>query len=235
MPFFRSLLFDVFYFLWAFPGSVVGYVLARLRLHGPLRVWCRIWCRGIALLERVVLGLNSTLTGRENIPDGPYILAAKHQSMWEAIKLPMWFRDCAIVLKAELLKLPFWGIAMDVYGAIPVERSRKADDLLRMLKAADAMAAAGRPIAIFPQGTRVAVGEKKPYHKGIALLYEHLNIPVVPMQVNSGLFWPRKAFIKKGGMVRAHLAPAIPPGLPRGEFLKRLEEVLETPPPQMKM
>lgn len=223
----RSAVFDVCFFIWAIIGSVTGYVLARLKRQKQLRAWCRFWCNGITVLEGAILNLHYTMSGRELLPPEPYILAAKHQSAWEAMKLPALFPDCAIVLKESLLRLPFWGVSMEQYGAIPVARSRKTSDLTRMLRAADKMVADKRSIAIFPQGTRVAPGDKKPYHRGVAMLYVHLNLPVVPMQVNSGLFWGKNAFLKRAGTIEVKLLPPIPAGLPREELMQRLEAALE--------
>jgi len=223
----RSALFDVCFFIWGLFASMVGYGLARLNQPLRLRAWCRVWCRGVGVLERVVLHLRYQLEGLENLPAKPYILAAKHQSVWEAIKLPVLFPDCAIVLKESLLRLPFWGIAMERYGAIPVARSRKTSDLTRMLRVADQMVAAGRVIAIFPQGTRVAAGTKQPYQRGVAMLYSHLNLPIVPMQLDSGRYWGKEAFLKHSGIIKVTLLPAIEAGLSREVVMARLEDALE--------
>jgi 1-acyl-sn-glycerol-3-phosphate acyltransferase len=131
------------------------------------------------------------------------------------------------VLKRELLHIPMFGWYMRKVGMIAVDRSRGASALKQMVREAQATFAAGRSIAIFPEGTRTAPGEHKPYQPGVAALYTQLGVPVVPIALNSGLFWGRKAFLKKPGTITLQILPAIPPGLDRKTFMKRLESSIE--------
>jgi 1-acyl-sn-glycerol-3-phosphate acyltransferase len=224
----RSLIFDLFFYSWTAVASLIASLLVALKVPRPVFLaFAFFWIKSTAAAERFILGLSGELKGFDTLPPAPYIIAAKHQSAWETFKLPLWFDGAVIVLKEQLLRLPLWGPCVRLYGAIPVARSRKASDLRMMLDAATEYAKAGRPIVIFPQGTRVKPGVKKPYHRGVAVLYEHLNIPVVPLRLNSGNFWGRSAFLKSAGVITVEVLPAIPPGLPRDELMARIEAALE--------
>ena len=185
------------------------------------------WLRQIDWAERNVCGITYDVIGRENMPPGVCIVAAKHQSAWETFKVPLLFDRPAIVLKKELLHVPIWGWFLWRSGVIPIDRSRASTALTSMIKTARDMVADGRMIVIFPQGTRVATGVSKPYKKGVAILYEGLNLPVVPMALDSGRLWPKNSFLKKPGHITIEFLPPIPAGLPREDMMKRLESALE--------
>lgn len=220
----RSILFDIFFVAWGLLGSAAVYIVVFLFGYKELLVkGCVLWCRTLNWGIENILNLHSRKDGWRHLPQGPFILAARHQSAWEAILMPIWFPHAAIVLKEQLLRVPFWGKCMEMFGAIPVERSRKGGDLRRMMAAAEQYKAEGRAIIIFPQGTRTKPGVKRPLQRGVAVLYEHLGIPVVPMNLNSGHFWGRKSFLKFPGTIDVTLHPPIPPGLPREELMARLE------------
>jgi len=186
-----------------------------------------LWLRHIEWIERHIGGIHYRVTGREYVPEGACIIASKHQSAWETFKLHLLFGDPAIVLKAELLNIPIWGWYVRRAGMIPIDRSGGALALARMMAAAHKAADAGRRIVIFPQGTRTAPGEQRSYKSGVAALYQELNLPVVPMALNSGLLWGKNSFIKKPGLITIEFLPPIPPGLPRDEMMTRLKTGLE--------
>jgi 1-acyl-sn-glycerol-3-phosphate acyltransferase len=112
-------------------------------------------------------------------------------------------------------------------GSIPIDRSARAKSISEMTRCARQAAADGRPIVIFPEGTRAAPGESRPYKSGVAALYQDLNIPIVPMALNSGLLWPKNSFIKKRGTITVEFLPPIPPGLSRDDMMQKLRDVLE--------
>lgn len=191
-------------------------------------VWAvHVWLGTVAWVERNVSGITYQVIGRENIPKGACIIASKHQSAWETFKLHLILGDPAIVLKRELLSIPIIGWYMSRSGSIAIDRAGRTKALSGMTLAARKAAAEGRPIVIFPEGTRAAVGESRPYKSGVAALYQDLNIPLVPMALNSGLLWPRDSFFKKPGMITVEFLPPIPPGLPREEMMQRLRDELE--------
>src|SRR5581483_1015214 len=162
---------------------------------------------------KLTVGLTHHLSGLENLPAGPCIIASKHQSSWETMSYTLLFDDAAIVLKRELVFIPVVGWAMARAGNITVARGEGATALRGLIRQAQQRIKDGRSILIFPEGTRVAVGDSQPYQGGIAALYRMLNVPVVPVALNSGLFWGRRKFIKRPGVVSVEVLPAIAPGL----------------------
>lgn len=222
----RSLLFNIFFYGWTTLCVVLGLPL----LLGP-RIWIyylgRVWAHPIIFALRLFCGLKYRVLGRENLPDGPVLLAAKHQSAWETIIFSILLWDHSFVLKQELLRLPLFGLYLARAGLIPVDRQGGSKALRKMVAAARRVVAAGRPIVIFPEGTRVAPDQHRPYHPGVAALYTQLDIPVVPVALNSGLYWRRKSFWKMPGTITLEYLPAIPPGQPRRVFLDKLEQAIE--------
>ncbi|OYQ36396.1 1-acyl-sn-glycerol-3-phosphate acyltransferase [Niveispirillum lacus] len=228
MTFLRSLLFNLVFFSWT---AVYCFLIAwTLVMPRPVMLaMIRFYMRTLTLLERTIIGLRYEVKGIENLPkEGAYLVGAKHQSMWETMKLHLMFRDPAIVLKHELIYIPLWGWFAWKAQMIPVKRGKRGAAIASLVRGARAMKAMGREIVIFPQGTRVAVGEYRPYKVGIAVLYEDLGVPLVPMALNSGVFWGRKTFIKRPGLITIEFLPPIPPGLPKDVALFELEARLES-------
>ena len=208
----RTLLFALFFYpgtagavLLAFPAALLGREAVIRVTHGWAR-WHR-WCAA------GFLGVRSRVEGRR--PQGAMIVAAKHQSMFETIEMLLLLERPAVVMKRELADIPGWGWVARRYGIIPVDRKGGAAALRRMLRAAQAAIAEGRPIMIFPEGTRVAPGEQPPLQAGFAGLYRSLGIPVVPVALDSGRLWPRHRFTKRSGVVTVRFDDPIPPGLSR--------------------
>lgn len=227
MTLLRSLLFNLLFWSWT-AVAVFGF---SPMLLGP-GIWSakaqNIWARGTEFLIRRVLGIRFDIRGRENLPAGAVIVASKHQSAYETIVFSLLLRDPAVVMKRELLAIPLYGWYSRRMGMIPIDRSASSKALRRMLRAADRAAAQQRPILIFPEGTRVAPRARGRYLPGVAGLYRHLNLPVVPVALDSGLLWGRNALVKKPGTVTFHFLPPIPPGLDRHALMSRLEDEIET-------
>lgn len=225
----RSALFALFFY----PGSV-GFVLAAypaalFSREALIRVTLG-WARYHRLCARNFLGIRSVIEGPQ--PKGAVIVAAKHQSMFETIEMLLLLDRPAVVLKRELADIPGWGWVARRYGVIPVDREGGAPALRRMLKAAREAIDAGRPIAIFPEGTRVLPGEQPPLQAGFAGIYRALGVPVVPMALDAGRLWPRRGFVKRPGIVTISYQPAIPAGLGRQEIEQAVHEAinrLDTP------
>jgi len=223
----RALLFNLAFFLWTAVIGIYGLPV----LLAPRRVVMRfgtMWSSVTLRLLAWTVGLSHEVRGRENLPKGPAIIAMKHQSAWDTLAMPVIFEDVAVVIKRELLFVPLYGWYSKRAGSIAVDRSGGAAALKRMLASAKAAADDGRLIAIFPEGTRTAVGERRPYHPGVAALYTQLELPLVPVAVNSGLFWGRRAFLKRPGRIVVEILPPIAPGLPRRAMMRELEERIET-------
>jgi 1-acyl-sn-glycerol-3-phosphate acyltransferase len=226
MIFFRSLLFNLLFFAW----TAVMFLLSLPALLVPAgAVWAlgRVWVHGVVLLLRLVVGLTHEMRGREHRPGGAALVAAKHQSAWDTLIFALLLDRPAIVLKQELLNVPLFGWYMRKCRMIPVDRRGRARALKQMAAAARNRAAAGRPILIFPEGTRVAPGTRRAYQPGVAALYGALGLPVVPVALNSGLFWGRRSFHKRPGRIVVEFLPPIPAGLERRDFMGRLEAAIE--------
>jgi 1-acyl-sn-glycerol-3-phosphate acyltransferase len=154
----------------------------------------------------------------------------KHQSAWDTLMLPPLLGDPAVVIKRELQYVPFYGWYATRAGSIFIDRKGGAGSLRRMVASARRAIDAGRPVVIFPQGTRTAPGEPTdahPYQPGVAALYRELDVPLVPVAVNSGLYWGRRAFMKRPGRIVAQFLEPIPPGRPRREVMATLEARIE--------
>lgn len=213
----RSLLFyAVFY------GATVPYVLAslaalalgRAAFIGVVHSWSRFHRSCVTGL----LGIRINIEGP--LPTQGALVALKHESFFEAIDLPNLLGCPAIIAKAELLRIPLWGRAAASYGVIPVERDQGAKALRAMLTAAHALTAEGRPLAIFPEGTRVPHGQTRPLQSGFAGLYKLLGLPVIPIAVDSGPLYHRRW--KGRGTITIRVGETIPAGLPREEIETRV-------------
>jgi 1-acyl-sn-glycerol-3-phosphate acyltransferase len=222
----RSLLFNLLFALW----TALIFVLSLPTLVLPRgAVWWMggLWVRGALLLLRAIVGLGHRVRGTEHRIAGPAIYAAKHQSAWDTLVFPLLLEQPAYVLKQELIRVPLFGSYLKQCGMIPVDREGGGSALKQLLKAARAAIADGRSILIYPEGTRMPPGEHRPYHPGVAALYGDLGVPVVPVALNSGLFWGRRSFHKKPGTITIEFLPPIAPGLPRREFMRELQERME--------
>lgn len=210
----RSLLFVLVFY----PGTVLAVLIAlAMALFGrrPLRRVSNAWALFHRACAAGILGVRTRIEGA--IPQGAVIVAAKHQSMFETLEMMVLLRDPAVVLKHQLADIPLFGRVTRLYGVIPVDREGGGAALRRMMRAAGEAIAENRPIVIFPEGTRVAPGEQPPLQPGFAGLYRALNLPVVPVALDSGRLWPRRRFVKRAGTVTMRFGATIPAGLPRGE------------------
>jgi 1-acyl-sn-glycerol-3-phosphate acyltransferase len=219
----RSLLFAL-----AFYGGTVIFVLLGVAAmpFGPrgVRAVANSWARFHGACARILLGISTRVEGK--LPEGGVLIAAKHEAMFETIELPVLLVNPAVVMKQELARIPLWGAIAKSYGMIPVDRDGGAAALRPMLRAAAAAAAEGRAIVIFPEGTRVKHGEKPPLQPGFAGLYLALNLPVVPLALDSGRLWGRTLLGKKPGTITFRFGDPIPPGLPRKEAEARVHEAI---------
>jgi 1-acyl-sn-glycerol-3-phosphate acyltransferase len=222
----RSLLFTALFYvnisvrmIMALPTIFLPYSF----LHGVLRAYASstLW------LLRVVCGITVEWRGRDKLPDGAYLVACKHQSSWETFALFMLLPDPTYVLKRELMWLPLFGWLATKARMISIDRGSHAKALAGMAAAARAECARGRQIVIFPEGTRRPPGATPRYLPGVAYLYAELELPCVPVALNSGLFMPRRTLRRYPGTVLVEVLDPIPPGLGRREFFTRLQNVLE--------
>ena len=222
----RSVLFNLVFYGWT---ALLGIAALPLLLAPRAAVmrFGRWWSGTVLALARAIAGIDYEIRGAEHLPRQPAIIAMKHQSAWDTLAVPVLLGDVAIVLKRELLWIPCYGWYVRKAGMIPVDRGAGATALKAMVRRARAVVAEGRPIVIFPEGTRTAVGTKRAYHPGVAALYTQLGLPVVPIAVNSGRFWPRRSFLKRPGRIVVEALPPLRPGLERKAFLAELQSRIE--------
>ncbi|MBC8129597.1 MAG: 1-acyl-sn-glycerol-3-phosphate acyltransferase [Rhizobiaceae bacterium] len=223
----RSLLFTALFYL-----NLAGHMIlfGPFVLFGPDSViwWVtKSWARTSLWLMRVVTGTKAAIGGQENIPKGPAIIAAKHQAFWEVFALVPELERPTFVLKKELMAIPLFGWYSRRLGMIPVDRTKGASAMHSILGGAQTALDAGRQIIIFPEGTRTAPGVAADYHPGVYFLYSKLDAPLVPVALNSGVYWPRDSFVRRPGTVLAEFLPAIPPGLKRHDLIRALKETIE--------
>jgi 1-acyl-sn-glycerol-3-phosphate acyltransferase len=223
----RSLLFNLLFYVTTTLFVVLGspllfaprrWAMAALAVHSRFELW----------LLKLIVGTKLEVRGAEKLPQGPCLVASKHQSAWETFALIPLFRDPALLMKRELFWIPFHGWFSHKFEMIPVDRDKGPAALRRMLREARKRVADRREIIIFPEGTRRAPGAPPDYKTGVILLYEALGIPCVPVALNSGVFWPRRSLERRPGTIVVEFLDPIPPGLPKAEFLARLTEAIET-------
>ncbi|AWC22269.1 1-acyl-sn-glycerol-3-phosphate acyltransferase [Aminobacter sp. P9b] len=188
------------------------------------RAWFvpKFWARTSLWLQEKIAGTKSEISGMENLPEGSFILAPKHQSFWDAIAFFPYLRDPLYILKRELMWIPFFGWYIAKMKMIPVNRGKRSAALKAVVVATRKEMQHDRQLIIYPEGTRRAPGDEPAYKWGIAELYAALNMPVVPVAHVAGLYWPRRKFLRFPGTIKARFLPPIPAGLSREEFMSRL-------------
>jgi 1-acyl-sn-glycerol-3-phosphate acyltransferase len=223
----RSFLFNLLFYVTTTAAVVLlspllfaprSWAMYALAMHARFELW----------LLRTIVGTKMEVRGAEKLPQGACLVAAKHQSAWDTFALIPLLRDPVYLMKRELFWIPFHGWFSYKFEMIPVDRDKGAVALRGMLREAKKRIEDGREIIIFPEGTRRAPGAPPDYKTGVALLYDALNVPCVPVALNSGLFWPRRSFRRYPGTIVVEVLEPIPPGLPKAEFLTRLQEAIET-------
>lgn len=222
MAFVRTILFYMVFFIGSTFIVLLGLVTTLIdprAIRRTVRRWAR-WHRECA---RLLIGVRVFIEG--DAPRTPVLVAAKHQSMYDAIDMLMLLPEPIVVMKQDLVDIPGWGGLASRYGIIPIDRAGGAGALRAMIAAAKAAVASGRPVAIFPEGTRVAPGETPPLQSGFAGLYKTLGLPVVPLATDIGNIWPR-SFVKRPGIARFRFGVPIPPGLPRKEIEARVHAAI---------
>jgi len=223
----RSILYNA-----AFYANLLVWMMVCLPLiwlpRRRLRMFMQGWALSSVWLLRVIAGTRLEVRGLPRRLDGPLLVAAKHQSMFETFALLHCFADPAFILKHELMRIPVFGWWLSRMGMISVRRDKGARALKDMGRDARETAEAGRQVLIFPEGTRRPPGAEPAYKVGVVLLYEEMGMPCVPVALNSGLYWPRRKWQRYPGTILVEFLEPLPAGLPRKEFLKRLETDIET-------
>ncbi|RJY09771.1 lysophospholipid acyltransferase family protein [Aurantiacibacter aquimixticola] len=217
------LLRNLAFYLFFYPGSLMlSFAAAAASYVRPawVKPLCDAWSDWHHWCVTRLLGITIRETGTR--PDYPALYAIKHESFYEAIAMAHMFDHPAGIAKAELFDLPGWGRAGIAYGLIPVARDQGASALRAMLKAARPAIKQGRPVVIFPEGTRIPHGQRPPLRSGFAGLYKLLRLPVVPVAVDSGPIY--RNTLKPRGTITWHFGEVIEPGLERAEIEARVHE-----------
>lgn len=222
----RSLLFAAAFYITTALFLLLGswlllaprtWAMAGLKAHAITILWLLKWIAGTKLEVR----------GTENLPSDGCLVVAKHQSAWDTFALIPLFRDPAVVLKDELKWIPFYGWFCIKFQHILVKRDRAAVALKQMITDAKTRIADKREVLIFPEGTRQAPGAPPDYKPGYVALYEGLDVTCVPVALNSGVFWPRRSFLRLPGTIIVEFLEAIPPGMERKAFKARVQGNIE--------
>lgn len=222
-----SLLRSLLFLLWFAAITILVGTIGLPLLLGPRKpaLWLsRNWARAVLWGLKVFAGVRMRITG--TVPKAPVLVAAKHMSTWDTLAIHLALGDPGIVLKRSLLLIPFFGWYVGKTAAIPIDRGAGASALRAMAKAAEKVLAEGRPVVIFPEGTRRKPGAPPDYKPGVAGLYGQLHVPCVPVALNSGLHW--RGFWKRPGTITLAFLEPIPPGLKRAQFMPILQERIET-------
>lgn len=204
-------------------GSV-GVFRARTSLGWAI---ARYWCASSLVLLRIICGVRTEVEGVENLPKGGCIIGSKHQSDWDIFAIFPYLDRPAYIAKKELINIPFFGWAARSLDCIEIDRKRGAQAIPQMLAQARDAAKRGCQIVIYPEGTRKAAFAPPEYRQGIVRMYNELDVPVVPVALNSGLYWGRNSPIIWPGTARARFLPAIAPGLSSDVFTERLRSTVE--------
>ncbi len=222
----RSLLFNVLFFTYT--AATTLWLTSRLLIGGAdIKPGVKRWAGGVLWLLKHVAGIRYELRGLAHIPEGGALIAAKHQSAWDTMMFHRFVSRSIYVTKQEVTRIPLYGAVARGIGSISIDRQGGAKALKGLIRDCRAALMRGHQVIIFPEGTRVAPGARLPYQPGVAAIYKQTGFPVVPVALNSGLFWGRRSFIKQPGCIVVEFLPAIQPGLDRKIFLAELEQRIE--------
>jgi 1-acyl-sn-glycerol-3-phosphate acyltransferase len=222
----RSILFNIVFYVNL--GVLLLAALPTLLLPSRAIVWfAKTWGRTSLWWLRVICNMRVEFRGLEKIPPGGILVASKHQSIWETFALVPLFDHPSFIIKRELMWIPFFGWYTWKADMVPIDRGARVKTIPAMIEAARAVLRRGRQIVIFPEGTRRSAGAEPAYKFGVARLYSELGVPCVPIALNSGLFWPRRKFIRYPGTVVVEVLDPIQPGLDASAFQERLQADIE--------
>ncbi len=223
----RSFAFNAYLYIMTGLVAVLGAPAMLISESLTFRV-VRLWSQLVNIGLRHLCNIRVEIRGQHFLPAGrPALIAAKHQSMWDTIIFLSLLTKPVYVLKKELGLIPFFGWYTLRTGMVRVDREGHASALKKMIGDAKRCIAAGKSLVIFPEGSRAPAGGKLDYKPGIAALYHQLGVACVPVALNSGVFWPRRKFMRRPGTIVLEFLPPIMPGLNRREFMAALEETIE--------
>lgn len=229
MTLIRSTLFNI-----AFYGNTIIRLILMIRviLFGTSKqnlAQAKKWASTSNTMLDKLAGTNIEIEGLENLPEGGFIVAAQHQSFWDTFALMPYLDSPVFIYKKELNKIPLFGACLQKTNMIAVDRSARGKAMAGVLKGArKEVTENGRQLFIFPEGTRRAVGAPLDYKFGVGRIYEDVNVPIVPIALVSGLYWPRHSFMRQPGKFKAKILPPIEPGLSIEDVMQRLVAETQT-------
>ena len=222
----RSLVYVALFYLW----TAFVAIGATPILLGPVSWTYRMfnfWGRGVVGLLPIC-GIRVEVRGRQFIPTGAALVAPKHQCMLDIFAQFTWLPASAFVMKQELAWIPWFGWYARTAGCIVIDRAGGSKTMRQVIREGTELFRLGRQVVTFPEGHRQPPGAPPDYKPGIAALYRELNVPVYPVATNAGVHWPAHGFTRKPGLIVFEYLEPIPPGLKRAEFMRVLEERIET-------
>jgi len=223
----RSAVFNLLFYVNLAILAIAGLPLM---LFGRKAIFwlARQWGKNSLFLLKLICGTSVEFRGVERIPAGAFIIAPKHQSIWETFALLDYADDFSFILKRELTWIPFFGWYLIVAEQISINRSTGRTALAEATEKSAAITSQGRQIFIFPEGTRRPPGAQPAYKFGVAHLYQACNAPCLPVALNAGMFWPRRTFLRRPGKILVEFLDPIAPGLGKDEFFQQLQDRLES-------
>ena len=225
----RSVLFNTVFYINLIAQMIVMTPIYFLLPRKKAYVVAKNWARSNHWLFAKIVGTTFEIEGLEHLQsDRGYICAPKHQSFWDAYALLPWLEHPLYILKRELTWIPLFGWYLKKQRMVPVNRSARGKVMAAVMQRTRAEMDTGRQLVIYPEGTRRPPGAPPEYKYGIARLYRDLKVPVVPVVMHPGLFWPRRKFIRYPGHFKVEILPPIQPGMDPDAFLAHLIEVMET-------
>lgn len=228
----RSIAFAIFFGLSILVASIVAAPVALFSAKAA-RAVAKSWSRAILHAVKIIAGVSYKIEGEENIPQGGAIVAANHQSQWETIALYAHLPNPVVIAKKELFDIPIYGWWLRRVGNIAVDRAGGAKALRALRAEAAAHIANGDQIVVFPESTRAPVGEKLPFHPGVAGIYSSVDGPCVPAAHDSGLYWRYPGIDKVPGEITLKFLPPIAADLDRKTFLRELQSQIEKARPDL--
>ncbi|MDR3513274.1 MAG: lysophospholipid acyltransferase family protein [Caulobacteraceae bacterium] len=227
MIWFRSLLFVAAFYLWSTIAAflmVPTLVMPRAACAWALRAWGRV----VTLLLRLICGVRVEVRGRQHLPTGPALIASKHQCMFDIFGAFAFLPDSCFISRKEFMRIPFVGWYIWKSRMIVIDREGQAKALKKMVADSRDRLKHDRQIVIFPEGHRGEPGEAGDYKPGVAALYRELDMPCTLLALNTGVHWPAHGFLRKPGTIVFEFLEPIPAGLKRAEFMRTLQDRLET-------
>jgi len=229
----RSVLFNLAYWVLSILYTLAAAFAALAPGRKAVQWIIRRYVKRMVQAMRVLAGIHIEARGKDRLPEGAFIIAAKHQSWGDGFSVYDQFDDLAFVTGDHLEKFPLLGTVLQKLGAIVVNNCGGHEARKALAQSAAIAHQQGRKILIYPEGNLAKVGEKSRYRSGVWHMYRDFDMPVVPLATNLGLFWPQEDFRKNPGKATIEFLDPIPTGLPKAEFMARLEDAIETRPAEL--